>query len=114
MHSIARVSVQFVYFHLYVLCLVYDEYDNKAIIIIIIIACARPILFSLRPPILCVGFYVSFYMYLRMRAWVRGHACATFMYVCVWVVRSRVCVGARCKYEWGVGGVGGDCAYVRT
>ena len=37
MHSIARVSVQFVYFHLYVLCLVYDEYDNKAIIIIIII-----------------------------------------------------------------------------
>ena len=35
MHSIARVSVQFVYFHLYVLCLVYDEYDNKAIIIII-------------------------------------------------------------------------------
>ena len=36
MHSIARVSVQFVYFHLYVLCLVYDEYDNKAIIIIII------------------------------------------------------------------------------
>ena len=37
MHSIAMVSVQFVYFHLYVLCLVYDEYDNKAIIIIIII-----------------------------------------------------------------------------
>ena len=37
MHSIARVSVQFVYFHLYVLCLVYDEYDNKAIIITIII-----------------------------------------------------------------------------
>ena len=33
MHSIARVSVQFVYFHLYVLCLVYDEYDNEAIII---------------------------------------------------------------------------------
>ena len=45
MHSIARVSVQFVYFHLYVLCLVYDEYDNKAIIIIIIIIyaiCIRP------------------------------------------------------------------------